>query len=1008
MTLSKEPFDDAFTFLLDPRNSSDDTYTAWKKFWEGKDIQAPKLQQAKQEFIDELKKSNLSIDERLEKLEHIFCCDPFDKENVKELLNIYDRKRKSDSQKFNHLYHFFKLHEQEISQNQNSSQQNSQNNPPIVSQNSSKSSSSQNTPKSPSKISLYNPPLTTPSTSKSASQKQQSIMSRCKDILKRILMFFLREKYPQVVNFLNDIFQVDINSINLEEIKARVTEWFIRKETEICQFIRRYRLVFYFCLTLLALLLTLFIGFFFYFNTINNAAKQAEQYFQTLDFSLQENNKIKHEIEALEEALIAAEKLNDLAQKVNKISILSSIVPLNSLLPYAPFRTLNLILGEKIHEKNRFKMPQDSIQTMEIFPDNSSSDNPSMAISTGDKFVELWKLLVFKSSNSKKDAYDRWKNCDDVVSLKFDSTGKRIVTGGRNGKLCILTSGKSEPQEIITNKIKDAIYSVSFSPDDKLIAFAQGDKLIIVDSKEGKPIKSWTPYSEEKEKIILDISFNKKGTRIATAGKNGIIRLWEWEPSNASPKPNTVLPVQPKYITSWNAYEGINGIEEGASIKINFNELGNVQVIAENQNILNVLEYSEESKENPIKTIKLNGYGTGYGDNDVNGAGFLSKNKQLSLFTIAQGRSSKQAQSQSSFLQEWDLSEKPEYPFLKEIETTKSIERLRISEKVQSNADTVSLLALADNGSLKILSKDGKKYVTTKEIKNKKVKDMSFIPAQKRFITIDSGNNIQYWNLKPETEGNPKPMDGNITSMSVDLKGEKSAIGTKTGSIYLLENATPDQSPKLFRSLDNPIKFLAFSQNGQFLVASEGTKVKILDISKASSNAQEKEVDETSLLGGITGIELNNNQYILIGSKQSHKIEVFTLKGDYYKSFDSDLNGGINSFSFSEKSSLFSFPLLNQSLIATVGNDKKIKVWNWPRKELIAQFTSNLNTVNTIVFTSDGQEIFLGGSDRQSGKIERWKIYSLEQLKNNACQWLKDYQNQYPESRIKKYCPNAQ
>jgi len=875
---------------------------------------------------------------------------------------------------------------------------------PITNQNNSSSSSGQNNPNSPPKTSPYNPSSTTPDTSQPPNPKQPHTWYIW---LKNLVKNFLEAYFPDTLPFVR-VAKAAIPPLNFREMGTNIKQWFANKKPNFLKSFKKYKnIISYIILAFLVFLLVLilsFLSFSIYFNNIDNNAKQAGQYFQASNPSSQEN-KVKYEIEALEEALIAADKLNKVAQKVDKIPFFNSIPFLSSWLPYAPFETLNLITGEQIHEKNRFKIPQGSIQSMAIFPNNSSPDNPSIAISTGDKLVDLWKLSVLKSPNlppSKKAAYDNWTSCDEVSSLGFDSTGKLLVTGGRNGNVCILTIGKSSPQ-VITKSIKEPIYSISFSPDNKFIAFAQVDKLIVVDSKTGKQVTSWIPYGEE-EKIILDISFNKKGTRIATAGKNGIVKLWEWKTPDDSLKQNILSPFQPKYITSWNAYEGIEGFEENASLKTSFNESGNLQVVAENQKILKVLEYSEKEKE-PINTIRLNGYGTGYGNNTVKGAEFLSKDKQL--FTITQGPLSNNKESpQASFFQYWDLSEKPEYPFLKDMETG-SIDRLRLndkSDKSQSNA--VSLFVLAKSNALKILSLDLKIDSTPKEIKNKKFKDISFISGGERSITVDIDDKVQFWNRKFEKDGEPKDIKTKITSISVDPTGAKTAIGSEVGSIHLLLNPKPDESPRLFRDLSTSIKFLSFSKNGQYLVASEGTKAKIFDISKTDSNDQGKEVNETFFLGGITGVELSNNNYIFIGSKANSKIEIFKVQGDHYKSFNTNLDKGVKSFSLSEKSLLFPFPSLNESLIATVsnGNDKVIKIWTWPTEKLIAQFTSKLKTVKTIVLSSDGKEIFLGGDDGSSGKIERWPVNSLETLMSNACTWLEDYHTQYPDSKSIKYC----
>ena len=88
MTLSKvQPFlDEAFEFLRDREFSvsSED----WTKFCDNQGMSFEKLKSAKSELLHQ----NLKIDNELERLKNIFCCDPFDGEIIKSLRDIwYDK-----------------------------------------------------------------------------------------------------------------------------------------------------------------------------------------------------------------------------------------------------------------------------------------------------------------------------------------------------------------------------------------------------------------------------------------------------------------------------------------------------------------------------------------------------------------------------------------------------------------------------------------------------------------------------------------------------------------------------------------------------------------------------------------------------------------------------------------------------------------------------------------------------------------------------------------------------
>ncbi|PZV25939.1 MAG: hypothetical protein DCF12_12270 [Snowella sp.] len=109
MTLSKVQsfLDEAFEFLRDQRKFNV-TREDWQKFWKKfcvanmNAIQKSDLRVAKQELTNELNlNSNVSDDEKIQKLEQIFCCDPFDKEFVKKLVDVYQKRKELDPTQVN-------------------------------------------------------------------------------------------------------------------------------------------------------------------------------------------------------------------------------------------------------------------------------------------------------------------------------------------------------------------------------------------------------------------------------------------------------------------------------------------------------------------------------------------------------------------------------------------------------------------------------------------------------------------------------------------------------------------------------------------------------------------------------------------------------------------------------------------------------------------------------------------------------------------------------------------
>ena len=81
----------------------------WEKFYLEKGIKNSELQVKKQEIFQELTEIE-SSSQRQQKLEQIFCCDPFDTEIIKSLRDIWYKKEESQPDPFQKWYYDISLH----------------------------------------------------------------------------------------------------------------------------------------------------------------------------------------------------------------------------------------------------------------------------------------------------------------------------------------------------------------------------------------------------------------------------------------------------------------------------------------------------------------------------------------------------------------------------------------------------------------------------------------------------------------------------------------------------------------------------------------------------------------------------------------------------------------------------------------------------------------------------------------------------------------------------------
>ena len=113
---------------------------------------------------------------------------------------------------------------------------------------------------------------------------------------------------------------------------------------------------------------------------------------------------------------------------------------------------------------------------------------------------------------------------NEIETLNYSRNGKMIVSaGGTSLRLWDASTGR----EIRTfADVKDAIFSVTFSPDDKFVLTGCANhKAILWDVETGKAIKSF--IGNTKDDLLDSVAFSPDGRTVLTSGSDKIIRLWD-------------------------------------------------------------------------------------------------------------------------------------------------------------------------------------------------------------------------------------------------------------------------------------------------------------------------------------------------------------------------------------------------------------------------------------------------------------------------------------------------
>lgn len=163
------------------------------------------------------------------------------------------------------------------------------------------------------------------------------------------------------------------------------------------------------------------------------------------------------------------------------------------------------------------KQHNDQISSVKFSPDGSA-----IAAASWDSNVSVW------DTNTGKRLTRYTKHELAVVALAYHPHNNPpcIASGGENYDIHVWNP-KSGKLNFSIDDCKGIIYSISFSPSGKYIAYGELGTIQLVDAKNGKPYCSLGGHSES----ILSLTFNPsiESSIVGSAGLDSTIKLWDYE-----------------------------------------------------------------------------------------------------------------------------------------------------------------------------------------------------------------------------------------------------------------------------------------------------------------------------------------------------------------------------------------------------------------------------------------------------------------------------------------------
>ena len=156
-----------------------------------------------------------------------------------------------------------------------------------------------------------------------------------------------------------------------------------------------------------------------------------------------------------------------------------------------------------------------------IFSVAFSPDGKILASGSGDDTVKLWHVETGQNLHT-------FKHRDRVFSVAFSPDGKLVAGGSYRGiKLWDIETG--EDLSVLEGGIKIIAGSIAFSPDSATLVSASADRfggtrgtVTLWDVETGKDLAILHGHTER----IPDVAFSPDGTTIASALRDGTVKLW--------------------------------------------------------------------------------------------------------------------------------------------------------------------------------------------------------------------------------------------------------------------------------------------------------------------------------------------------------------------------------------------------------------------------------------------------------------------------------------------------
>ena len=216
-------------------------------------------------------------------------------------------------------------------------------------------------------------------------------------------------------------------------------------------------------------------------------------------------------------------------------------------------------------------------------------------------------------------------------------------------------------------------------------------------------------------------------------------------------------------------------------------------------------------------------------------------------------------------------------------------------------------------------------------------------------------SSVKLWNLRRTSKRHLNGHSEAITCLafSSDNRLLASSSEDKTISLWLPE--TGKLVAKFHSKSSGAISSLCFTPKGQHLISggSDGVKIWVID----------NQITQVFKLNGppVSDICCSRDGKLFAFCEDSNNIQIWTIDGNRLRSFKNIWSSYGVCFS------------PNQELLASVGEDKALRLWEYREGRLLKTLQGHTAKIHTVQFSPDGQFIATGGLDQN---VKIWNLSS--------------------------------